>query len=84
MRMPQAETSHSRPYTNEELYRDLQKQTVKMGIQDILPPNSKEGDQDSDASPFSPGLFQNSKDKGVYINGKTPGSLKNSKSGDGQ
>jgi hypothetical protein len=84
LKMPETKTLPSHSYTNEEIYRNLQKQTLNMGIQEIIPGNSKEESQDSGDFPLSPGLFQNQKDNGVYIKGKTPTSLKDAKSGDGQ
>ncbi len=60
----------SRAYTNEEIYRNLQKQTVKMGIEDILSPKEKNSQNDS----LPPWLRK--KDDGVYLKGKTPALLK--------
>lgn len=70
-----SEAQAASSYTNEDLYKNLQKQTVKMGIKDILPGGSKdEGGVGS--SPFPSDLFQSQKDNGIYLKGKTPALLK--------
>ncbi len=73
LKMPSPPNTNERHYTNEELYRNLQKQTVKMGIQDIVSPKDKNSQTDS----LPPWLRK--EDKGVYLEGKTPALLKNGK-----
>ncbi len=70
LKMPAPPNKNERNYTNEELYHNLQKQTVKMGIQDIVSPNEKNSQNDS----LPPWLKK--EDKGVYLEGKTPSLLK--------
>ena len=68
--LPVPESKSSRNYTNEEIYRNLQKQTVKMGIEDIVSPK----DKNSQNSSLPPWLRK--EDDGVYLEGGTPSLLK--------
>jgi hypothetical protein len=70
---PAPKTKNSRNYTNEEIYQNLQKQTVKMGIEDIVSPK----DKNSQNSSLPPWLRK--EDEGVYLEGGTPALLKNEK-----
>ena len=68
--LPTPQTKSPRNYTNEEIYRELQKQTVKMGIKDIVSPE----DKNSQNSALPPWLKK--EDQGVYLEGGTPSLLK--------